>query len=297
MEARPPVGELRGMTGAARLGRERGLERGEAPRRRALGCERLAPVADEELLDRVGAGGGDEAEHRQRSDRCRIRSCYPFLRTRSQNPRGSMILMGAAAAISRRSRSPVTSTSARLSLAEARTHCSPGSRFGSAAGAAGFGATSCSRRNSSISLMAPGGRPIRFLSTRPSSLSTTSLVTRLCSASTTRSTSAHTPRVARALTKTFVSRKTLKRRRGRHPHPSGTRAPQRTVVPYVGAVQTSAGLAAAGGRHERVRYGSYRSACRADQEAFPARGPAGWSRQISCRTMYYAFQPHGNMHR
>src|SRR5438034_139426 len=122
MEARPPVGELRGMTGAARLGRERGLERGEAPRRRALGCERLAPVADEELLDRVGAGGGDEAEHRQRSDRCRIRSCYPFLRTRSQNPRGSMILMGAAAAISRRSRSPVTSTSARLSIAEARTH-------------------------------------------------------------------------------------------------------------------------------------------------------------------------------
>src|SRR5205809_948137 len=216
MEARPPVGELRGMTGAARLGRERGLERGAAPRRRALECERQAPVPDGELLDRVRAG---------------------------------------------------------------------------------VGATSCSRRNSSISLMAPGGRPIRFLSTRPSSLSTTSLVTRLCSASTTRSTSAHTPRVARALTKTFVSRKTLKRRRGRHPHPSGTRAPQRTVVPYVGAVQTSAGLAAAGGRHERVRYGSYRSACRADQEAFPARGPAGWSRQISCRTMYYAFQPHGNMHR
>ncbi len=89
-----------------------------------------------------------------------------------------MILMGAAAAISSRSRSPVTSTSVWLSIAAARTHWSPGSRFGSAAGAAGFGATSCSRRNSSISLMAPGGKPICFLSTRPSSLSTTSLVTR-----------------------------------------------------------------------------------------------------------------------
>src|SRR5207249_7828167 len=121
MEARPPVGELRGMTGAARLGRERGLERGETRRRRALRCEWLAPVAGEELLNRVGAGDGDEAEHRQRSDRCRIRGCYPFLRTRSQNPRRSMSLMGAAAAISRRSRSPVTSTSVRLSIAEALT--------------------------------------------------------------------------------------------------------------------------------------------------------------------------------
>src|SRR5207247_10385833 len=110
------------------------------------------------------------------------------------------------------------------------------------------------------------GKPIRFLWTRPSSLSTTSLVTRLCSASTTRSTPAHIPRVAKALTKTFVSRKTLKRRRERHPHPSGTRAPQRTPVLDRGAVQPSAGSAAAGGHHARGGYESYRSSCAAGQE-------------------------------
>jgi hypothetical protein len=42
--------------------------------------------------------------------------------------------------------------------------------------------------------------------------------------------SAQTPRRANALTKTFVSRNTLKRRRGRHPRPSGILAPPRTAV-------------------------------------------------------------------
>src|SRR5207253_627023 len=137
VEARLPVGELRWMTGAARLGLERGLERGEARRRRALGRERAAPVTVEELPDRVGAGGVDGAERRQRGDQHRPvakphgeelssawergrviplmdgldKGCYLFLRTSSQNPRESTILTGAAAAISRRSRSPVTSTS------------------------------------------------------------------------------------------------------------------------------------------------------------------------------------------
>src|SRR5205807_10446365 len=68
------------------------------------------------------------------------RGCYSLLRTRSQNPRGSTILMGASEAISRRSRSPVTNTSTRLSIAEATTHWSSGSRFGTAARVADLGA-------------------------------------------------------------------------------------------------------------------------------------------------------------
>src|SRR2546425_10238107 len=114
VEARLPVSELRGMTGAARLGLERGFERREARRWRALRRKRAAPVAIEGLPERVGAGGGDKAERRQRGDRCRYvakphdverssagsrgrviplmneldKGCYPFLRTRSQNSRG-----------------------------------------------------------------------------------------------------------------------------------------------------------------------------------------------------------------
>ena len=209
--------------------------------------------------------------------RPRALGCYSFLRTRSQNPRGSTILMGAsAAAISRRSRSPVTNTSARLSTAEATTHRSSESRWGTAARTAGLGATSYSLRNSSISLTVPGGRPIRVLSTRPSSRSTTSPVTRVCSASTTRSTSAQIPRVAKALTKTLVSKKTLKRRRGRHPRPSGIPAPPRTAVLYVGAARISSGSTAAGGHRAQAHFASGRSACRAGQGAFPGQGPAEW---------------------
>jgi len=170
---------------------------------------------------------------------------YLPLRTRSQNPRGSTILMGASVAISRRSRSPVTNTSARPPTAEATTHWSSGSRCGTVARVAGLETTSYSRRNSSISLMIPGGRPIRALSTRPSSRRTTSPVTRVCSASTTRSTSAQTPRLAKALTKTFVSRNTLKRRHARHPRPSGSPVPPRMAVPYAEVVRISSSSIAA----------------------------------------------------
>src|SRR2546426_10085119 len=103
------------MTGAARLGLERGLERREASRRRALGDERPAPVTAEELLNRLGAGGVDGTERREHGDQHRrgakhhgvevssARSgCYSFLRTRAQNPRGAMVLVGAAAATTRR---------------------------------------------------------------------------------------------------------------------------------------------------------------------------------------------------
>ena len=222
------------------------------------------------------------------------RGCYAFLRTRSQNPRGSTILMGASAAISRRSRSPVTSTSTPPSIADARIHWSSGSRFGTAARIAGFGTTSCSRRNLSISLTARGGRPIRFLSTRPSSRSTTSPVTRVCSVSTTRSTSAQTPRVAKALTKTFVSRKTLKRRRARHLRPSGSPAPQRTAGLYVGAVRISAGSTAAEEHRAQAHFGSGRSVCRVRQGVFPVWGQGEWSRKTACHTMYYEGAAQGN---
>jgi hypothetical protein len=212
---------------------------------------------------------------------------YPFLRTNSQNPRGSTILMPADVATSSRSRSPVTSTSARLSIAEANTHWSSGSRRGIAARLAGRGATSCSRRKSTISLTVRGGRPIRLLSTRPSSRTTTSLVTRVCSPRTTRSTSAHSPRVAKALTKTFVSRKTLKRRRARHPRPSGTRAPRQTAALYAGGVRISAGSTDAEAHHAQAHFGSGQSACKAGRVACPTPRPAGWSPQISCHTVYY----------
>src|SRR5205807_9115676 len=106
-------------------------------------------------------------------------------------------------------------------------------------------------------------------------------------ASTTRSTSAQTPRVAKALTETFVSRKTLKRHRARHPRPSGIPAPQRTARLYVGAVRISAGSTVAGGHRARAHFWSVRSVCRAGQGAFPDRGPGEWSQQIACRTMYY----------
>ncbi len=67
-----PVGELRGMTGPARLGVERGFQRREPRGRRALRRQRLAPVAPQKFLDRVGAagGGGTEQHGRRRRARC-----------------------------------------------------------------------------------------------------------------------------------------------------------------------------------------------------------------------------------
>ena len=204
------------------------------------------------------------------------RNCYLPLRTRSQNPRGSTILIGLGLAISRRSRSPVTNTSARPPTTEATTHWSSGSRCGTAARVAGLGTTSYSRRNSSISPTIPGGRPILALSTRPSSRSTTSPTTKVCSASTTRSTSAQTPRLANALTKTFVSRNTLKRRHARHPRPSGSPAPPQTAAPYVEVVRIASNSIAAGGRRAQAHSASARSACTIGQGVFPSQDPVEW---------------------
>src|SRR5712692_6138870 len=66
MRALAPVGELRGVTGPARLGVERGLQRREARGRRALRRQRRAPVPPEKVLDRIGADGGGAEQHGQR---------------------------------------------------------------------------------------------------------------------------------------------------------------------------------------------------------------------------------------
>ena len=76
VDARAPVGELRGMAGAARLGRERRLERREARGRRSLRAERRAPVAGDERLDGLAAraerpGGAARDEQGPRRPRAR----------------------------------------------------------------------------------------------------------------------------------------------------------------------------------------------------------------------------------
>ncbi len=71
VQALAPVGELRGMAGPARLRLERGFQRRESRRRRALRRQRLAPVPSDEILDRVGAGGRRGPEQHGRGRRAR----------------------------------------------------------------------------------------------------------------------------------------------------------------------------------------------------------------------------------
>jgi hypothetical protein len=73
-----------------------------------------------------------------------------------------------------------------------------------------------------------------------------------------------------------VSRKTLKRRHGRHPRPSGIPALPRTAMSYVGAARIASGSTAAEGHRVRAHFASGRSACRAGQGAFPGQGPVEW---------------------
>lgn len=64
-----------------------------------------------------------------------------------------------------------------------------------------------------------GGTLIRLSKVRLSSVNTISPVTRSCSTRTWRSRSAHIPRLANALTSTFVSRNTLTTLPKRRPRP------------------------------------------------------------------------------
>ena len=132
-------------------------------------------------------------------------------------------------------------------MAEAKTTGRRGLALGSQLAPGASGRPSCSRRNSWIFRTAPGGSPIRLLRTRANSCSTTSPVTKVCSESTTRSTSAQIPLVANALTRTLVSRKTLDERLAQHPRLSGIPAPPRTAGLAVGGARVGAGSTAVGG--------------------------------------------------
>ena len=82
-------------------------------------------------------------------------------RASSQKPRGFRMRTSACEAPSRRSRSPVTSTSTPAASVEANTHASSGSRTGMAAACAGRGTTVSSRTSSSIPSRACAGTLIR----------------------------------------------------------------------------------------------------------------------------------------
>ena len=71
VHALAPVGELRRMAGPARLRMEGGLQRREPCGGRTLRRQRLAPVASDELLDEVGAGGGRGGQQHGRRRRAR----------------------------------------------------------------------------------------------------------------------------------------------------------------------------------------------------------------------------------
>ena len=172
-------------------------------------------------------------------------------------------------------------------MAEAKTHRSSSSRIGRVEGAAGLAATSCSRKKASISSTVRPGNWMRARKTRVASRSTTSLVTSVCSASTTLRTSAQIPRVAKALTRTLVSRNTLTIRLGPCQRPSDIRGLPQRAGSFGAAAGTSAGSTDGAGHHERDRSESGRSAGRAGRGACQGPGLVVSSSLFSCLTMYY----------
>ena len=141
-------------------------------------------------------------------------------RTNSQNPRGFTIGNGAVLAISKRSRSPVTNTSHRPSIADARTQAASGSRMGSAEGCVGFATISWLRSRSRMSFVVLAGNLKRLVSTSRNSMRITSPVINCCAAKTYRTRSAQSPRVVTAAAKTFVSRTTLTKHHASRPRRS-----------------------------------------------------------------------------
>src|SRR5207245_358635 len=101
---------------------------------------------------------------------------------------------------------------------------------------------------------------------------TTSPVTRVCSASTCRNTSAESPRVAKALTRTLVSRNTLTTRSGPRPHQSGILWPRQKVAPGDGAARNAGGLVGVAEPHEPGRFGFGLSGGTGDLEVSRERG-------------------------
>ncbi len=195
---------------------------------------------------------------------------------RSQRPLGSTIRTGDLDATASRSASPVTSTSTCAAFALASTHRSSGSLTTISDWTFGRGTTSCSLRYSSmLSTMAAGSLSFER-STFRSSRSTTSPRTNSCSARTCRSTSAHSPRVANALTRTFVSRKILTRPLGLCPRLSDTPVPLQTGVLASGVARIEATSAGVEALPERSHSASGPSVLQAGQGVGLGWDPAGW---------------------
>lgn len=90
---------------------------------------------------------------------------------------------------------------------------------------------------------------------RRNSFSTGSQVSRCCSLTTASMISAQRPRVARPLASTLVSSSTFTRRRGRHPHRSGSRRRPHRAWPFAAGAERGPESRAAG-RRARDRSGS-----------------------------------------
>ena len=163
-----------------------------------------------------------------------LRAQSERVRSDSQNPRGVRTRVSVPPLASRRSLSPVTSTSAAPSRAAATIHRSSGSLRGHGAGLAGASTSPCSRTNVTTSRALRAGVLSLPVSVRSSSSRMVSLTRSECSASTSRSTSWQRPRVANAATSTFVSSRTLTRLLRRRPRRSASHVPRQTAPDAVG---------------------------------------------------------------
>jgi hypothetical protein len=197
------------------------------------------------------------------------------VRTRVQKPLGSTMRRGALLPSERRSLSPETRISALPSTALARTQRSSGSRILIFDGALGFGITSYSRRNCSISSTIAAGSLSLVLRTLFNSRKTTSPTTSSCSARIWRNTSAHSPRVAKALTNTLVSRNTLTKRLWQRLRRSGILWLPRMGALGDAAVRNAEGPAAVARLREQSRSSSSRFAWRGGRGACSGLGLGG----------------------
>ncbi len=184
------------------------------------------------------------------------------------------------------SRSPVTNASALPAAAEATIHSSSGSRNPRSRCRRGLATTSWSRRRCSISATTLGGTLIRLSKVRLSSVNTISPVIRSCSTRTWRRRSVHIPRLANALTSTFVSRNTLTTLPKRRPRPSGVPELRQTEGPYSGDARSEVETIDVEGRHGQGHCESSPSASPGDRGRVPARHRALVSMfHASCITM------------
>jgi hypothetical protein len=217
-------------------------------------------------------------------------ACYPaplygFARSISQNARGLAMRRADSPATARRSSSPVTRTSAPPASAVAiqRSELSLTPRV---RGCFGLGTTGIPSKTASAARIRSAGT-LSFLDrTRRNSVRTTSPRISSCSERTVRRTSEQSPRVAKAATRTFVSRKIFNRSLGTHPRRSGNLAPPRTGESAFG-LRRAGGRRAAGAAHlGRSRCGICRIASRDGRAADRARDQVGWSKLMSsCITM------------